>query len=54
MTMCTSTECPMKKECYRSNFNTNNYKDYFNYVYTCNENSGFCDFVSAKLYRTKI
>lgn len=31
MTACTSTECPMKKECYRANSNTNEHQDCFNY-----------------------
>ena len=51
MTACTSTECPMKKECYRANSNTNEHHDCFNYEYGCNENSGFQDFVSVKWYR---
>lgn len=51
MTACTSTECPMKKECYRANSNTNEHQDCFNYEYGCNENSGFEDFVSVKWYR---
>lgn len=50
MTACTSTECPMKKECYRANSNTNEHQDCFNYEYGCNENSGFEDFVSVKWY----
>ena len=50
MTMCTSTECPMKKECYRANSNTNEHQDCFNYEYGCNENSGFEDFISVKCH----
>lgn len=52
MTMCTSTECPMRKECYRSNADGDSQK-YYNYEYTCNENSGFCDFISVEFYRAK-
>ena len=53
MTMCTSTECPMRKECYRSDFDSNKYKERFNYEYTCNEMSGFNDFVYYKYYHKK-
>lgn len=52
MTMCTSTECPMRKECYRSNADGDS-QEYYNYEYTCNENSGFCDFISVEFYRAK-
>ena len=48
MTMCTSTECPMRKECYRADFDGNKFKDRFNYEYTCNELSGFNDFVYSR------
>lgn len=48
MTMCTSTGCPMRGECYRAYSGSGDIQDYFNYEYTCNENSGFCDFISAK------
>ena len=51
MTACTSTECPMREDCYRSSSNTNEHQDCFNYEYGCNENSGFRDFVSVKWYR---
>lgn len=47
MTMCTSTECPMREKCYRA-YSDDDRQDCFNYEYTCNENSGFCDFISAK------
>ena len=53
MTMCTSLECPMRKECSRADSGSGNQQDYFNYEYSCNENSGFCDFMSVKLYRTE-
>ena len=51
MTMCTSVECPMRKECSRADSGSGNCQDYFNYEYSCNENSGFDDFcknISAK------
>ena len=53
MTMCTSTECPMRKDCYRAYSGSEDQQDYFNFEYTCNENSGFSDFISAKLFRTE-
>ena len=48
MKMCTSIECPMKEECYRAVAENDDRQECFNYEYTCNELSGFCDFVSAK------
>lgn len=53
MIMCTSIECPMRKECHRAKTDSDDRQDYFNFEYTCNENSGFCDFMSAGLYRTE-
>ena len=53
MTTCTSAECPMREECYRVVSDNDNCQDRFNYEYTCNEYSGFSDFVSAKLYQKK-
>lgn len=53
MTMCTSTECPMRKECYRAKSDSDERQDSFNFEYTCNENSGFSDFIYSKLYRTE-
>ena len=53
MTMCTSTECPMQKECYRAELDRNDCQEYFNFEYTCNENSGFCDFISVKSNRAE-
>lgn len=41
--MCSSDNCPMKSKCYRSNGTKG--LEYFNFEYTCNENSGFCDFI---------
>lgn len=53
MTTCTSTECPMRKECYKAISDSDACHDRFNYEYSCNECSGFCDFISAKLYHAK-
>ena len=53
MTMCTSTECPVREECYRADFDSDDRQDYFNYEYSCNDNSGFSDFVPAKWCRAK-
>lgn len=51
MTMCTSIECPMKEECYRAVPGNDDRQGCYNYEYTCNEYSGFSDFISAKLYQ---
>ena len=51
ITTCTSIECPMREKCYRAVTDNDNCYERFNYEYSCNENSGFDDFVSAKLYR---
>lgn len=53
MIMCTSIECPMRKECHRAYSDSDDRQDCFNFEYTCNENSGFCDFMSVKLYQTE-
>lgn len=46
--MCTSNSCPMKYRCHRTKDKVDNYQDWFNFEYTCNENSGFEDFISVK------
>lgn len=57
MKMCTSIECPMRKECYRTKLDSGDRQDYFNFEYTCNANSGFCDFIkfpseNPRVFRT--
>lgn len=49
MTKCTSYDCPMKHKCKRAEFieeNDDDYVEFYNFEYTCNELSGFEDFVS--------
>ena len=47
--MCTSENCPVANKCYRSNKSlVKENVEKFNFEYTCNENSGFEDFISVK------
>lgn len=49
MTKCTTYNCPMKHKCKRAEFieeNDDDYVEFYNFEYTCNEFSGFEDFVS--------
>lgn len=46
ITMCVSNNCPYKDKCYRSQAKPSNYQSYSNFEYTCNEDSGFDDFIS--------
>ena len=48
ITMCTSENCPMKDKCYRTQSKIDDYQSWSNFEYTCNENSGFCDFIAVK------
>ena len=45
LTMCTSQNCPMEGKCYRVQAKVDDYQDWNNFEYTCNENSGFDDFI---------
>ena len=45
ITMCTSENCPYKNKCYRSRAEPSKYQSRSNFEYTCNENSGFEDFI---------
>lgn len=53
MITCTNAKCPIREECYRAVSDDDNHKNRFNYEYTCNECSGFSDFISMKSYRRK-
>lgn len=44
ITMCTSETCPYKGTCYRAQVEEN-LQNWYNFEYTCNENSGFCDYI---------
>ena len=48
ITMCTSENCPYRDECYRVRAKPVEYQSWSNYEYTCNENSGFEDFIPVK------
>ena len=48
ITMCTSGSCPYRDECYRVRAKPSEYQSWSNFEYTCNENSGFDDFIAVK------
>lgn len=50
ITMCTSENCPMRKECYRIQANPNTHQIWSNFEYVCNENNGFSDFIPSKTF----
>ena len=45
ITMCSSENCPYREECYRVRAKPSKYQSWSNFEYTCNENSGFEDFI---------
>ena len=46
ITMCTSIDCPMKDTCYRIQATPEpRWQSYANFEYTCNENSGYEDYI---------
>ena len=45
ITMCSSNGCPMKEECYRSRAKTDTLQSWSNFEYSCNENSGYENFI---------
>lgn len=49
ITMCSSNGCPMKEECYRSRAKPDTLQSWSNFEYTCNENSGYENFISTKI-----
>ena len=49
ITMCMSTECPERKTCYRAMAKPDKYQSYANFEYTCNEESGFEDYMPILL-----
>ena len=51
ITMCTSTNCSMKEECYRASAKPELLQSYANFEYTCNENSGFEDYIKVEEHR---
>ena len=45
ITMCTSETCAEREKCYRAMAKSSEYQSWSNFEYTCNENSGFEDFI---------
>ena len=45
ITMCTSENCEMREKCYRVRAKPSEYQSWSNFEYTCNEDSGFEDFI---------
>lgn len=45
ITMCASEACTERKRCYRAMAKPSEYQSWSNFEYTCNENSGFEDFI---------
>ena len=52
ITMCSSENCPYREECYRTKANQSPLQSWSNFEYTCNEDSGFCDFIKYKNERS--
>lgn len=49
-TMCSSENCPIRNECSRNITNRNEEsQNWNNFEYTCNEDSGFEDFVKNRI-----
>lgn len=49
ITMCSNEHCPMKDKCYRASAKPNKFaQSWSNFEYTCNENSGYEDFMLDK------
>ena len=46
ITMCTSLNWPKREECYRTKANQSPLQSWSDFEYTCNEDSGFCDFIA--------
>ena len=44
--MCVSMHCPMREKCYRATAKPDQFlQSYANFEYTCNEDSGFDDYI---------
>ena len=48
ITMCSSENCPEREYCYRVQNKPSETQSWSNFEYTCNENSGFEDFIPVK------
>lgn len=47
ISMCTSENCQMKDSCYRVQAKPSTYQSWSNFEYSCNEESGFCDYIKV-------
>ena len=45
ITMCASEHCSLRDSCYRVQAIANDYQSWSNFEYTCNENTGFEDYI---------
>lgn len=45
ITMCSSENCPIRKDCYRHEAKPDRLQSYSNFGYTCNVDNGFCDYI---------
>lgn len=45
ISMCTSENCPMRHSCYRVQAKPSTYQSWSNFEYTCNKDSGFCEYI---------
>ena len=48
ITMCVSEACTERERCYRAMAKPSECQSWSNFEYTCNEDSGFEDFISMK------
>ena len=53
ITMCTSTECPVRKTCYRAQAKPDRLQSYSNFEYTCHENNGFKHYIQLTVEEIK-
>ena len=52
ITMCSSNNCPIRASCYRTKTNVEKIQSWANFEYTCNENSGFEEFIKYDTQKT--
>ena len=45
ITMCTSENCTVRDSCYRAQAEPSDIQSWSDFEYTCNENSGLCDYI---------
>lgn len=45
ITACSSINCPERDNCYRATAKLSKWQSWSNFEYTCNEKSGFADFI---------